>query len=240
MEMLLLLFAAVLPGIILLIYIKKKDAVNPEPQNQMLKAFGYGCLSVIIAMAVELVFEQAVSSMADSMLKGVLTAFCVAAIPEEAAKLFCLWRFFKKCKFYDEYLDGIVYSVCVGLGFATIENIGYLIGTGDWLITGIFRGVFSVPGHYAFAIIMGYYYSLYHFDKYHNEKYKSMILVAPVIAHGIYDSLLMVVPSAPGFISVVLVVAFLYFNRKMHKFCSAKIEDLQQRDQADPFVSLRQ
>ena len=52
------------------------------------------------------------------------------------------------------------------------------------------RALFSVPAHYFFAILMGYYYSLYHFGIDRSVKAKVMVLVAPILAHGIFDALL--------------------------------------------------
>lgn len=223
------LFVAILPALVLLFYIYKKDIYKPEPTNQMFKAFGYGCLSTFIAMIIELPIMIIVSLINIPVIQEILQAFCVAAIPEEAVKLWLLYVFFKRCHFYDEYVDGIVYAVCVGLGFATIENIEYLFTADDWMSVGILRALLSVPGHYAFAVIMGYYYSLYVFSGRRNLQYKYLILLAPVLAHGIFDALLMVSSISVGG-SFLLMVAFFYFNYKLHKGCSFKIQELLRRD----------
>ena len=52
--------------------------------------------------------------------------------------------------------DGIVYAVFVGMGFAIFENIKYVLEYG--LLTGILRAMTAIPGHCAFAIIMGTFY----------------------------------------------------------------------------------
>ena len=52
------------------------------------------------------------------------------------------------------------------------------------------RALLSVPGHYAFAVLMGYYYSKVHFGISNAPKDKVMILFAPVIVHTIFDWLL--------------------------------------------------
>ena len=51
-------------------------------------------------------------------------------------------------------MDGIVYATAASLGFATIENILYVLDGG--LAVGIVRAIASVPGHVVFACIWGF------------------------------------------------------------------------------------
>ena len=91
---------------------------------------------------------------------------------------------------------GIVYAVCVSLGFAALENIMYLFTNAEvYLSVGIARAIFAVPGHFCFGILMGYYYSLAKFYPKTPKKNKVLILVAPTVVHGLYDSILFNVSS---------------------------------------------
>ena len=54
----------------------------------------------------------------------------------------------------------------------------------------IVRAFLAVPGHNAFAVITGYYYSVYHFVNY-SDNNKVKIFLIPFLSHGIYDSLVM-------------------------------------------------
>ena len=70
----------------------------------------------------------------------------------------------RKNKYFDERIDGIVYAVAISMGFAAFENVLYLVDNyEEWLSVGLSRAVLSVPGHYAFAVLMGYYYSKVYF-----------------------------------------------------------------------------
>ena len=183
---------AVLPAILLLIYIYKKDA-KPEPKGQIWKAILLGAAIVIPIVIIENVISAFLfgeGGEASSFISHCVDAFFVASLPEESFKLLALWLVLRKNPHFDEHFDGIVYSVCVGLGFATIENIFYVVGDGDWASVGIMRAIFSVPGHYAFAVLMGFYYAQYHFVKRSFLNWISILWV-PVIAHGIYDSIVM-------------------------------------------------
>ena len=149
-------------------------------------------------------------------------AFLGAAIPEEVVKLFALRWILRRNPYFDEHVDGIVYAVCIGLGFAAMENIGYVaMEEDDWLTVAIARALLVVPGHYAFAVLMGYYYSIYHFID-HSWETRIKILLVPILAHGIYDSLAMIGmtnPAVGGVCAIVLVV----FCIKMHKFAYKKL-----------------
>lgn len=205
----------VLPALILLFYTYQQDKMQREPVKMIAKGFGWGCLSVFCSFFVSVpfmhlhLFPDSINSFWDAFR----TAFFGAAIPEETAKLFCLWLFLRKNPYFDERMDGIVYAVCVGMGFAAFENIEYLFASGtDWVTTGIGRSLTAIPGHFAFAVIMGYYYSLNHFDKYRAPLAGLKMWLYPVLFHGLYDSIAMsamVTPEMSGIISIaVLLLCF--------------------------------
>jgi RsiW-degrading membrane proteinase PrsW (M82 family) len=163
-----------------------------------------------------------------SLFATTTMAFVVAALPEETFKLFALWMVLRKNPYFDEHFDGIVYAVCVGLGFASMENIMYVFGDEDWFSTAIVRALLAVPGHYAFAILMGYYYSIYHFVD-HSPKVAVCVLLVPVLAHGTYDALAMsgIVSPVIGGLSFFVLI---YFCVKMHKVAKAKVLALVEKD----------
>ena len=135
-----------------------------------------------------------------------VSPFFVAALPEESFKLLALWLVLRKNRNFDEHYDGIVYAVCVGLGFAAVENVFYVFSDDDWAEVAILRALLAVPGHYAFAVLMGYYYSLYHFvDR--TPQTAICILLVPFVAHGVYDALVFSgdVTIGISFLEVVLV-----------------------------------
>jgi len=203
---------AVLPAIILVYYTYQQDKLQREPVKNIVKAFFYGWMSVFASFLISMpsmwmgLFPQEIKSLGDAFRM----AFFGAAVPEESAKLFLLWLFLRGCRDFDERMDGIVYAVCVGMGFAAFENIEYLFASGtDWVTTGIGRSLTAIPGHFAFAVIMGYYYSLNHFDKYRAPLAGIKMWLYPVLAHGLYDTIAMsaaVTPELSGAISVAILL----------------------------------
>ncbi|MBR2228241.1 MAG: PrsW family intramembrane metalloprotease [Bacteroidales bacterium] len=203
---------AVLPALILLYYTYQQDKMQREPVKMVAKGFGFGCLSVFCSFFISIpsmrlgLFPEEINSLGDAVRQ----AFFGAAIPEETAKLFCLWLFLRKNPYFDERMDGIVYAVSVGLGFAAFENVEYLFAAGtDWVTTGIGRSLTAIPGHFGFAVLMGYYYSLYHFDRYRAPGAGLKMWLYPVLGHGIYDSIAMmsaVTPQLSGAITIAILM----------------------------------
>ena len=226
----LVIFAALAPVAWLLWTIYRKDSVQPEPTKWLVKAFLYGVgslfLSFAISMPTSIVLGLSVDNQTyESLLEALADAFLFAAVPEETAKLFMLWLLLRKNPFFDEHFDGIVYAVCVGLGFAALENVCYLINgieDGSWIVIGVTRAVFTVPAHYFFAILMGYYYSIYHFGIDRSVKTKAMILIAPILAHGLFDSILFCMQIDES-LSGIIVILFIVFFTKLKKRAKERI-----------------
>ena len=232
MDTCIIIFMAVLPVAILLYYIYRKDKNSPEPTTELLKAFTLGILSIPLSFCMSIPFgliglyPDEVTNIFDS----IRLSFFGAAIPEEVAKFFILWLILRKNRFFDEKMDGIVYAVCVSLGFAAVENIMYLFSNIDtFLAVGVSRAIFSVPGHFCFGILMGYYYSLAKFYPHSPKRNKALILVAPILVHGIYDSILFSI-NVTTTISGILMIVFLVFCVKMWKYASKRIHEHLQRD----------
>lgn len=213
----LLIIAALAPVAVLLWQILRRDAANPEPPRMLAKAFLYGMISTAVTFVL-LPFTEALGDLIvlnDTALSVAFKqAFFSAALPEEGAKLLMLWLLLRNNPYFDERFDGIVYAVCVGMGFAAVENVLYLFSNYDsWLSVGIARALFAVPGHFFDAVIMGYYYSHYHFGTRRNPATKALILAAPVVAHGIYDGILFSYSIDDGVAVVALILFLIFFNR---------------------------
>ena len=235
MNTLIVLFTAIIPVAILVFYIYHKDKRSPEPTGLLLKAFFYGILSVPLSLCVSLPlqFLGFYSLEVTNVLGAVSSSFFGAAIPEELAKLFMLWLLLRRNRYFDEKMDGIVYAVCVSMGFAALENIMYLFSNAEsFLSVGVARAIFAVPGHFCFAILMGYYYSLAKFYPLSSKRNRAFVFIAPVVVHGLYDSILLVINVTPA-ISSALLIVFLVFCSKMWKYGSKKIEEHLQRDNID-------
>lgn len=229
MQILLIFLAALAPVAILLWYIYFKDSLQPEPTRLLIKAFCFGVLSVFLVFVtvypLELLTGWGLEG-SETISEAFVNAFCTAAIPEEAAKFLVLWLLLHKNAYFDEHFDGIVYAVCIGMGFAAFENLLYLFQSYDsWISVAIVRALFAISGHFLYAVIMGYYYSLWYFRIKRNWQTFIMILLGPILAHGIYDGILFSI-NIDESLGVVFFFLFLFFFNKLRKVGKIHIAEL--------------
>lgn len=246
-QTLLIIITALIPVLILIIHVYRKDNIKPEPVGQIIKAFMLGILTVPLSFTVSipLMLVGAYTDFVVTISDAIKISFYGAAIPEELAKLFVLWLVLRKNKYFDEKMDGIVYAVCVSMGFAAFENITYLFNSADtFLQVGTMRAFTAIPGHFCFGIAMGYYYSLAKFEKKNKVKNIIMTFVAPIAIHGIYDSILFSMGTLEFYdinslLADIIVLAFtalfIFFCFKMWKWASVRIHEHIERDKSDIF-----
>ncbi len=243
---LLYIILALLPAIALLAFILWRDRLRPEPAKELILAFLMGLLSVPIAVLLETWVGNIGLSPAyrENWVDCLKTAFLGAAIPEEFAKLLVLWLFFKWRKKQDEYMDGIVYAACIGLAFATIENIQYVFSALNHashhvaVSTGVARALTAVPGHFGFGIIMGFFFSFYLFLPKKKWLYLILAFVVPVIFHGLYDFFAFM-ESISGIWLTVITFAFFLVFFVMNNLCVKAIRAAIKLDDAAFFLPQR-
>lgn len=228
--------AALLPIILLFYYIYHQDSNQPEPASQLWKGVIFGVASGILVLVILSKYDVItyIDNIAPSGIpRAIANAFLLAAIPEEAVKMLFIISLIRHNPYFDEHLDGIVYATCVGLGFAGFENLLYIFSNIDNLLTiALIRGIFSVPGHFFFAVAMGYFISLSHFSsttKYDKTKNLILAFIVPVILHGIFDMLLMIMATKESLVFVCFVL-FLYFTHRMRKEGCKRIFLLKKKD----------
>ena len=235
MQLTIIIFAAILPAFLLVLYIWLRDKYQREPITEVLKAVGLGILSAFMAVLVEGFLQGfgIVSENPTTLLGAAWNAFVGAAIPEESVKLLVLALFLRHNRYFDERFDGIVYACAVGMGFAGTENIVYLFSNiNEWETVAIQRAIFAVPGHFMFAVAMGYFYSLVYFGDV-SWRMQGRILWVPVLLHGVYDALLMMA-NVGTMLSSILIALFYAFCFMMFRYGRDNIKKHIQRDENDP------
>lgn len=225
-----ILILAVLPVIVLAAYIYKKDKYEKEPFRMLLLAFFLGILSIPLDLIIVGIINGA---MPGSTV--FYSAFFEAGIPEEFSKWLLFMLVIWRNKNFNEFFDGIVYACFIGLGFAGIENLMYVFGNesfGGALATGVMRALLSVPGHFLFAVIMGYFLGLAKFRPEERGKYLLFSLLCPMLAHGIFDYLLMLSSALSEnnleVLGAILFIVFIYLDIKMWKIGVRQIAKLQE------------
>lgn len=186
-----LLALAIAPGIAICIFIYAKDKYNKEPLGLLLLSFILGMLAIIPAVIFQIGLIKPVERlMGEGVLYTAVFSYAIVAFSEEGCKFLALRYIPYRQKAFDDPFDGIVYAVMVGMGFATLENIGYVYQHGFY--TGIMRMLLSVPAHATFAVLMGYYMGLAKFNEAKRKRYMLLGVFWAVVFHGTFNFFLFV------------------------------------------------
>lgn len=220
---------ALLPAIVLVVFIYKKDRTEREPVRLLLKLFGFGVLSCLPASLAEQAISAllAVLGIQNPYFAVFLNAFVVAALCEETCKFLFLrttWR----SRAFDYQFDAIVYAVTVSLGFAALENVLYVLQYG--MQTGLLRAVTAVPGHAIFGVFMGYFYGYAKLSDYwgrpnDTRTYLRLSVVAPLALHGLYDFLAMSMSVSDWFTLPFFAYLILLYVIGIHRVNRSARED---------------
>lgn len=185
----LLVAVAVAPGAFWLWYFLRRDHLRPEPRSLVGRVFLLGAGAAVLAGVVELVVFAAAGIEAErSGLRGAIVTASIIAVIEEGLKFAAIYYGVYRRVECDEVLDGIIYAVAVSLGFATLENLAYVLGGGVGV--GVMRAILSVPGHAFFGALMGFYIGVAKCSTSGAAGSLARGLILAVVAHAAYDAFL--------------------------------------------------
>ncbi len=217
---------ALTPGIAIAIYIYIHDKHEPEPVWLLALSFFYGVLSLGLNLAIALPIDRLLPIEDRDLTDQAFHAFAVVALLEELSKFVFIRGILYRNKNFNEPLDGIVYAVMVGMGFATAENLIYVWHGGGG--TAIYRMFSAIPAHALFAVLMGYWLGRAKFIQAKEKRLSLVALVTATLFHGIYDYFLFIsfVPGIWVWSFVSLLIAFILARKavRLHQQASPFIQ----------------
>lgn len=181
-----------IPALVAMYLVDRLDAKRPEPAKTRRLVAIVGALSVIPAILIEGYLSGSVGANFHPQYTyqgATWMAFVVAAATEEACKIAVVYWIVWRRPEFDERMDGIVYASRAGLGFALVENVGYLLGQQNLegqIITWIARALLAVPGHAMWTGMIGYCAARKRFDGTGLGLVGGYLLA--VAFHGAYDA----------------------------------------------------
>ncbi len=165
-------------------WILKQKTGEKYSKKVVVKFFIFGVIAVVFALTVSMLIslERDAFFNLNPYLGGFLTALLTAALLEEVSK----YIFFRLAIFKNQevksWLDVIIASVVVGIGFTLMEDVTYsMFGDGN-----ILRAFF--PMHILFQLIMGYFYGRACVNK--SIKDHILAIVLPTLSHAVFDMFL--------------------------------------------------
>ena len=145
-------------------------------------------------------------------------SFFRAAFLEEGIKFALLLFFCVRLSALNEPMDAIVYGAAIGLGYAAMENLGYL-NSGDletaWTLAIVKVRYIPLVMHLGFGVLMGWLLSLNLFEERNPFKRRVMLILAlaiPVVMHGSYNYLRAY--EIFPILTFILIIGIIYFYRR--------------------------
>lgn len=191
------LLGALLPNLILLTIVWLLDRKEKEPFWLIFVIFTMGSLSCFPIGIVEFILEMILSLFVEpnTFFYNFILYFFIVALCEEGGKFIIVVLLSWWNKHFTHRFDAIVYCVAASIGFSTLENVMYVFSTElGGMNTMVTRAFLAVPGHFAWAVLMGLFYG--YVRKYYNKKeygkmilHFSLMIFVPAFVHGFYDFL---------------------------------------------------
>ena len=176
--------AAIAPALALLSFFYLRNEMFTEPRRTLVQAFVYGAVITFPVLFFQYVLH-AEGVLKHSFFSDVLFTSAV----EEFFKWLILFVAILRHVEFDDPYDGILYGVAVSLGFATVENIIFLLSFG--INEAFIRAMLPVSSHALFGVVMGYYFGKGKFSTNNREKeYLFLAYLAAFILHFSYNTIL--------------------------------------------------
>ncbi|AEN04596.1 PrsW family glutamic-type intramembrane protease [Halolamina sp.] len=210
-----------LPAFILVLFVWKQDIVEREPLDTLAVTFVLAVLFASFAATVNTVLGGLFRSV--PLIGMALFFYIVVAPVEETVKWLAVRLYAFRRTEFNAVIDGAVYGAVAGLGFATIENVLYVVqgfaraqaesGGAQALQSAVgtgFSRALAGPGHVIYSAWAGYYLGLAKFNPENRGPIVVKGLLIASLIHGTYNVLVTYIPS--GLFStglfVLLVLAF--------------------------------
>ncbi len=217
---------AFLPALIWLAFFLREDD-HGEPSGLIIKTFIYGAIMSVPALLTQLLIERGMSG-----VPGILfvTMFLYAVI-EEVLKFWGAYASVRWLPDFDEPVDGMIYLIIAGLGFATVENIfvlstffgasGFheLVGAGQALLL---RLIGATLLHTLASALIGYYWARGIIKKL-EWRYILIGLAVASVVHGIFNMLVYIMQNTNLLVPSLFLVSVTFFV--LNDFEKIKRED---------------
>lgn len=185
--MIAILTVGVAPIVALMSFFYLKDQFQ-EPIPLIVRSFVLGAILVFPIMFIQHAFTSE-----GILMNSFFESFLQVALLEEFLKWFVFMFAMYHHHEFDDHYDGIVYAVAISLGFASVENVLYLLTNG--IEYAFSRAFFPVSSHALFGVIMGYYFGKAKIRDSRTKYNLALAFFIPFILHGIYNYILQTITT---------------------------------------------
>lgn len=153
---------APLLAILFVLYLKQKFQLKTT--KYLFQAFGFGLLSIIIFIAIDLVMGLLGLDTLKSLKRSVFYSFVVIGFGSQIGIFAVLRYIFLKKRHFKGPIDGIIYAIIIALGFSTAAVPLY--GAGMFAAVPASLFLYTLPwATLFFAIVLGFFTGMGKFRK---------------------------------------------------------------------------
>lgn len=193
------------PGILWLLYFHMRESEELNTIKLMVKSYFLGILVAFPTVIIGILINQG---------NTYLSAVLAAPLIEESLKYFAFLFYPYRHPKFTEPSHGILFSTSIALGFASIENVGYIYSSypdDSFQRVFVLRSLLSVPGHALMSCIWGNALGLYRFQAISFFRAFFALFIG-MLAHSIFNALASIPNLEISVTSLAFFILFLWFR----------------------------
>lgn len=147
------------PLIAFLIYIYLRYKFTKWSFSLLFKSFLWGMVSIFLVLLVQVAANYLGLDKLSNIRRVLFYALVITAFFAELGKFIILKGYIYPKEVFKTPIDGMIFSVMISMGFATMNNILYFINIPD-LTVNIPNALTSGPANAIFGVMMGFFLGL--------------------------------------------------------------------------------
>lgn len=193
------------PGVFWLWFFAKLHVYRPAPKRLIAVTFFLGMVSTIPAGILSGLFldEGLLDDSSANVASVAVGMLFVVGPAEETCKFLAVRLYAFRSLYFDEPFDGLVYAAAASLGFASLENLLYILQFGPEVMIG--RAPLSTLAHVIFGSFWGYALGMQAQQTHRRTVLLVTGIAVAAVVHGLFNVTLFIFPlPAVGIVALGL------------------------------------
>jgi len=176
------------PVLALLIILYLKFKMPGGKFGLVYKAFLYGMISIVLVIGVQLLANEFGLDKLRNIRRIAFYAVVILGLFSEVGKYFFLRMFCYPSDRFNTPVDGIIYSVMIAMGFATMNSVFYFVDIPNVKVN-LFNAATAGPANLIFGLAMGFFVGM---GKMRSMRFIDNMtgLLAAIFFHSLYSFIL--------------------------------------------------
>lgn len=166
----------IIPSLFWLFFFLTEDWDHPEPKRVITYVFLGGGIAAALSAPPEILLQKILPDLA--FTDGLYSLLLPFSFIEEFMKFVIVYFLVKGATYFDERVDGMIYMITAGLGFAALENVFNLLNTPLLAEVVLVRGIGATLLHALASGILGFHWV-------RNRLFLG--LIAATLLHGLFN-----------------------------------------------------